>query len=126
MKITCYYVCTGNGLRIGPYFRRRSAERVASGRAFFGVPGHLAHRFQVLTRSEWQTRQRQPSPAEPDLIAYARAHVTTPAAHALLDEVERGRARTDDCERLANLRWADSSDPLPSRSGLREQRRRQR
>lgn len=30
---------------------------------------------------------------EPDLISYARTHVTSPGAHALLDEVERGRAR---------------------------------
>jgi hypothetical protein len=121
MRITRYYVCSGNGLRLGPYFRRRSAERVASGRAFFGVPGHLAHRFQVLTRREWQARQQRPSPAEADLIAYARTHVTTPGAHALLAEVERGRARMD--ERLSNLRWGDRSDPLPSHSGLQERRR---
>jgi hypothetical protein len=28
-----------------------------------------------------------------DLLSYARAHVTSPGAHALLDEVERGRQR---------------------------------
>jgi hypothetical protein len=99
MKITRYYVCSGSGLCIGPYFRRKSAERVASGRASFGVPSQMARRFEVLSRSEWQAWRRQPSPAEPDLIAYARAHVTTPGAHALLDEVERGRARMGDRER---------------------------
>jgi hypothetical protein len=29
----------------------------------------------------------------PDPVTYARAHVTSPGAHALLDEVERGRER---------------------------------
>lgn len=36
---------------------------------------------------------RRNDPDEDDPIAYARAHVTSPGAHALLDEVERGRAR---------------------------------
>jgi hypothetical protein len=44
----------------------------------------------------WHERTDRPAPDQPsetDLIAYARAHVTSPGAHALLDEVERGRAR---------------------------------
>lgn len=44
----------------------------------------------------WPRRRPQVLPAEPaesDLIAYARAHVTSPGAHALLDEVERGQER---------------------------------
>jgi hypothetical protein len=38
-------------------------------------------------------RKRPASEPETDLVAYARTHVTSPGAHALLDEVERGRAR---------------------------------
>lgn len=46
----------------------------------------------------WPVRRRAPQPEAPredDLIAYARAHVTSPGAHALLDEVERGRQRRE-------------------------------
>lgn len=35
------------------------------------------------------------APREDDLIAYARTHVTSPGAMALLDEVERGRKRRE-------------------------------
>jgi hypothetical protein len=95
-KITRYYITCDSGLRIGPFFRRKAAERAANGSAFFGVPYHLRRRFSVQTRAEWLASQAQPEPPEPrepSLIAYARAHVTSPGAHALLDEVERGQAR---------------------------------
>lgn len=39
-----------------------------------------------------------------DPVAYAREHVTSPGAHALLDEVERGRARR---ESSGQQRWVD-------------------
>lgn len=39
--------------------------------------------------------RKRPDSEPTDLIAYARAHVTSPGAHALLDEVERGRARQE-------------------------------
>ncbi len=35
-------------------------------------------------------------PREADLIGRAREHVTSPGAHALLDEVERGRRRREE------------------------------
>lgn len=50
-------------------------------------------------------RRGQGTPASPDPLAYARAHVTSAGAHALLDEVERGRQRRD---------AAAGSQPAPS------------
>jgi hypothetical protein len=42
----------------------------------------------------WVLDEDQPArPGEDALLRYAREHVTSPGAHALLDEVERGRAR---------------------------------
>jgi hypothetical protein len=51
--------------------------------------------------------------SEPDLVAYARAHVTSPGAHALLGEVERGRARRAAAGRA---RQAAAEDKAPSDS----------
>jgi hypothetical protein len=98
VKLTRYYV-TGRGVTIGPFFRRKAAEQFAAGRGFSPALDPLSSRALggcVVTRAE--LKARRPSPAglsETDLIAYARAHVTSPGALALLDEVERGRERRD-------------------------------
>ena len=53
-------------------------------------------RFKMRRKPE--AAERPVVPNEDDLIAYARAHVTSAGAHALLDEVERGlvRRRSED------------------------------
>lgn len=68
----------------GPYLRRKSAEKRAT--RWDGA----AMTWDEYT--DWRASQL-------DLIAYARAHVTSPGAHALLDEVERGRARREATKR---------------------------
>jgi len=91
VKLTRYYVRTHrHDALVGPYFRRKTAERAAAGYSFDPL---LRGGGTLLTREQIKRTPPGQSPSEPDLIAYARAHVTSPGAHALLDEVERGRAR---------------------------------
>jgi hypothetical protein len=47
------------------------------------------------------------SPPGNDLVAYARAHLTSPAALALLDEVERGRRRREQGMHIRHRRHQD-------------------
>lgn len=57
------------------------------------VPGRCAagdHRLCLMPNPDTGCPGFEP-PDDP--IAYARAHLTSPGAHALLDEVERGRQR---------------------------------
>ena len=93
MKLTRYYVRSHrHSALVGPYFRRKAAERAAAGYSFDPL---LRGGGTLLTREQVKrSRSRQPL-SEPDLIGYARAHVTSPGAHALLDEVEH----------RSNLRW---------------------
>jgi hypothetical protein len=101
MKLTRYYVRSHrHNALIGPFFRRKAAERAAAGYSFDPL---LRGGGTLLTREQAKcTPSRQPL-SEPDLIAYARAHVTSPGAHALLDEVDRGS------EHRSNLRWGRPS-----------------
>jgi hypothetical protein len=64
--------------------------------------------MRFLRRKAAREQPPPEAPREEDLIAYARAHVTSPGAQALLDEVERGRQRRERlaagaAERLAEL-----------------------
>ena len=101
MKLTRYYVETRNATA-GPFFRRKAAERAAAGRGSALDPlSRFLAGGRMVTRTQLKARHSPPAgPAEADLIAYARAHVTLPGALALLDEVERGRVRHDggNCE----------------------------
>lgn len=69
----------------------RLAGRAGRG-AWDGVPtsGHIA-RAQTREARRLTVQDRR----EQDLIDYARTRVTSPGEHALLDEVERGRARRE-------------------------------
>jgi len=59
-----------------------------------------AAQAEGITVNEWLRRairerlaRGAAEPVDADPVAYARRHVTSPGAHALLDEVERGRQR---------------------------------
>jgi hypothetical protein len=103
LRITRYYVTSSRPITvgIGPFFSRRRAQRCARNCgpcASDPAMRAIGARAVVCTAAELRERRarRGPWPAEADLIAYARAHVTSPGAHALLDEVERGRKRRGD------------------------------